>query len=112
MSGVDYSKWEKMAADMSDSEDEYNNNKPVVTTFDQPQSVTFGGTPPPQGSEGQGGGYDASGTTDPIMPVTQASAAASAEARGEGEREGTSPSSSTGTTTGTGGSPPDYRGYR
>lgn len=47
MSGVDYSKWDKMANEMSDS-DEENGNNPEVTTFDEPQSVTFGGTPDSQ----------------------------------------------------------------
>lgn len=41
MTKVDYSKWDKMASEMSDSEDDMN--KPTVTTFDEPQSVTFGG---------------------------------------------------------------------
>eukprot|EP00903_Cladosiphon_okamuranus_P006365 g6234.t1 len=51
MSGVDYSRWDKMASEMSDS-DEDNDNHPEVTTFDEPQSVTFGGTPDSEANEG------------------------------------------------------------
>eukprot|EP00611_Tribonema_gayanum_P004483 TRINITY_DN1368_c0_g1_i2.p1 TRINITY_DN1368_c0_g1~~TRINITY_DN1368_c0_g1_i2.p1 ORF type:complete len:291 (-),score=72.76 TRINITY_DN1368_c0_g1_i2:1787-2659(-) len=45
---VDYSKWDKMAADMSDSEDEEGGSKPVVTAFDHPTSVTWGGGDAPE----------------------------------------------------------------
>lgn len=41
---VDYSKWNKMADDMSDSDEADSSNQPQVTTFDEPQSITFGGT--------------------------------------------------------------------
>ncbi|CAM9697518.1 unnamed protein product [Ectocarpus sp. 12 AP-2014] len=60
MSGVDYSKWDKMASEMSDSDDDSGNN-PEVTTFDQPQSVTFGGTSVSQAAEGWDGASDDSG---------------------------------------------------
>lgn len=49
---MDYSKWDKMANEMSDSDDD--NNGPEVTTFDEPQSVTFGGTPASKTTEGWG----------------------------------------------------------
>lgn len=53
MSGVDYSKWDKMVNEMSDSDDDNGDkNNPQVTTFDEPQSVTFGGTPASQAAEG------------------------------------------------------------
>lgn len=46
MSGLDYSKWDKMASEMSDSDEENGEagNTPHVTVFDKPQSVSFGGT--------------------------------------------------------------------
>ena len=33
---VDYSKWDKFAADLSDDDDDYRPNKPVVTKIDKP----------------------------------------------------------------------------
>lgn len=47
MSVVDYSKWQKMVSEMSDS-DEDEGSRPTVTAFDKPQSVTFGGKVTPQ----------------------------------------------------------------
>lgn len=46
MSGLDYSKWDKMASEMSDSDEENSEagNTPHVTVFDKPQSIAFGGT--------------------------------------------------------------------
>lgn len=46
MSGLDYSKWDKMASEMSDSDDENSEagNTPHVTVFDKPQSIAFGGS--------------------------------------------------------------------
>ncbi|CAM9688031.1 unnamed protein product [Ectocarpus sp. 12 AP-2014] len=67
MSGVDYSKWDKMANEMSDSDDD-NGNNPEVTTFDQPQSVTFGGTSASQAAEGWDGASDDSGTHPDTTP--------------------------------------------
>ncbi|CAN0138130.1 unnamed protein product [Ectocarpus sp. 13 AM-2016] len=67
MSGVDYSKWDKMANEMSDSDDD-NGNNPEVTTFDQPQSVTFGGTSASQAAEGWDGTSDDSGAHPETTP--------------------------------------------
>jgi len=39
---VDYSKWDRMAADLSDS-DEEDTRQPTVTRLDSPTSVSFGG---------------------------------------------------------------------
>ena len=78
MSGVDYSKWDKMANEMSDS-DEENGNHPEVTTFDEPQSVTFGGPPDSHASEGR----DDPGNADVAAPIDgSAGAAAAAVAAG------------------------------
>ena len=57
MSRIDYSKWEKMAGEMSDSDDDAP-SKVEVTAFDEPKSVTFGGTSDPKktmGEEERGG---------------------------------------------------------
>lgn len=68
MSGVDYSKWDKMANEMSDSEDDISNNDPVVTTFDKPQAVTFGGTETSQAEEGwENDGFDHDPRGDPAI---------------------------------------------
>ena len=69
MSGVDYSKWDKMANEMSDSDDDNGDkNNPEVTTFDEPQSVTFGGTPASQAAEGwDDGSHDQ--PTPPAAPM-------------------------------------------
>ncbi|CAM9416279.1 unnamed protein product [Ectocarpus sp. 4 AP-2014] len=74
MSGVDYSKWDKMANEMSDSDDD-NGNNPEVTTFDQPQSVTFGGTSASQAAEGWNGASDDSGTLPETTPSSSGVAA-------------------------------------
>ncbi|CAM9913719.1 unnamed protein product [Choristocarpus tenellus] len=65
MSGVDYSKWDRLAKELSDSDSDSDSdgseggvmgNKPLVTRFDEPQSVTFGGNPTPKGDViGEGG---------------------------------------------------------
>eukprot|EP00752_Nemacystus_decipiens_P014287 g12707.t1 len=68
MSGIDYSKWDKMANEMSDS-DEEDGNHPEVTTFDEPQSVTFGGTPVSQANEGQDGPGDLDAPSDLAAPI-------------------------------------------
>lgn len=75
MSGVNYSKWDKMASEMSDSEDEDGNQNPQVTTFDTPQSVTFGGAADSQSGPGQ----DDSGNHPDGLPP-HSSIATSAEA--------------------------------
>lgn len=80
MSGVDYSKWDKMANEMSDS-DEENDNRPEVTTFDEPQSVTFGGTPASQTSGGSDGPGTHSSSSDAAAPI-DGSAEAAATAAG------------------------------
>ncbi|CAM9222535.1 unnamed protein product [Scytosiphon promiscuus] len=64
MSGVDYSKWDKMANEMSDSDDD-NGNRPEVTTFDEPQSVTFGGTPESQAAAARNDTSDSNGDDHP-----------------------------------------------
>ncbi|CAB1114645.1 unnamed protein product [Ectocarpus sp. CCAP 1310/34] len=74
MSGVDYSKWDKMASEMSDSDDD-NGNNPEVTTFDQPQSVTFGGTSASQAAEGWDGASDDSGAHPDTTPSSSGVAA-------------------------------------
>lgn len=56
MSGLDYSKWDKMANEMTDS-DEDNGNDPRLTTFAEPQSVTFGGTSASRAAEGWGNDF-------------------------------------------------------
>ncbi|CAN0140407.1 unnamed protein product, partial [Discosporangium mesarthrocarpum] len=49
MSGLDYSKWDRLAKEISNSDgdsddgDGETRNKPVVTRFSEPQSVMFGG---------------------------------------------------------------------
>jgi hypothetical protein len=43
---VDYSKWNKFAADVSDDEEDFPSYQPHVTSFDKSQSVSIG----PQGS--------------------------------------------------------------
>lgn len=75
MSGVDYSKWDKMANEMSDSDDE-DGNHPEVTTFDEPQSVTFGGTPESHANDGR----DDQSNTDPNVaaPIDGSAGAAAA----------------------------------
>ncbi|CAM9573281.1 unnamed protein product [Ectocarpus fasciculatus] len=93
MSGVDYSKWDKMASEMSDSDDD-NGNNPEVTTFDQPQSVTFGGTSASQAAEGWDGASDDSSahpeTAPPpsgvAAPVDGSSGAVGAAATGTAPR--------------------------
>lgn len=65
MSGVDYSKWDKMANEMSDSDDDNATDAPQVTTFDEPQSVTFGGTKASQAAEG----WDDSASARPGSPA-------------------------------------------
>ncbi|CAM9724154.1 unnamed protein product [Ectocarpus sp. 8 AP-2014] len=74
MSGVDYSKWDKMASEMSDSDDD-NGNNPEVTTFNQPQSVTFGGTSASQAAEGWDGTSDDSGAHRDTTPSSSGVAA-------------------------------------
>lgn len=77
MSGVDYSKWDKMANEMSDSDEEAGNH-PEVTTFDEPQSVTFGGTPDSHAREGRD-------DTNPNVaaPIDGSAGAATAAAAGK-----------------------------
>lgn len=69
--GVDYTKWDKMVNDMSDSEDEEGNfNNPEVTTFDKPQSVTFGGTAAAQAADGLNSDGSIQGKDGQIAVVT------------------------------------------
>lgn len=79
MSGVDYSKWDKMANEMSDS-DEENGNHPEVTTFDEPQSVTFGGTPDSQANEGRDGPGDTDSPSGVAAPIDGSAGGAGAAA--------------------------------
>ena len=73
MSGVDYSKWDKMANEMSDSDDDNGDrNKPQVTTFDEPQSVTFGGAPASQAAEGWDDGDSGNNHHDRTTPSSAA----------------------------------------
>ncbi|CAM9950165.1 unnamed protein product [Laminaria digitata] len=66
-----------MANEMSDSDDDKND--PQVTTFDEPQSVTFGGTPASQAAEGwDDGNHDR--PTPPAAPMDGSGRAAAAVA--------------------------------
>lgn len=72
MSGLDYSKWDKMANEMSDSDDDGGGggrNNPEVTTFDEPQSVTFGGTSASQAAGGWDGHANGSGGVSHTHPT-------------------------------------------
>ena len=79
MSGVDYSKWDKMANEMSDSDDD-DGNQPEVTTFDEPQSVTFGGAPDSQANEGRGGPGDTDYPSNIAAPIDGSAGGAGAAA--------------------------------
>lgn len=81
MSGVDYSKWDKMASEMSDS-DEENGNHPEVTTFDEPQSVTFGGPPDSEDNEGRDHPSNTNSPSNVAAPIDGSAGGASAAAAG------------------------------
>ncbi|CAN0262933.1 unnamed protein product [Pylaiella littoralis] len=87
MSGVDYSKWDKMVNEMSDSDDDGGGgNNAEVTTFDEPQSVTFGGTPASQAADGWDDHVNGSGGgqhTQPTPPTSTAPMDGSTGGRGE-----------------------------